>query len=196
LEKKYEDIFKKAAPYLNTRKNDVHVPISYDFARRLLTHYPEADEDIVLPAVILHDVGWKMVPEDKQSEAFGPNMKDEASWRVHELEGVRIAREILTSLNFDRKKIKEILDIIGGHDSRKEAISLNDKLVKDADKLWRFTPMGVEIDHKRFGIPRDNNLDRLGIKIHEWFFVPESEAMAREALNESKIGSKSQKVEK
>ena len=59
MEKKYKDIFEKAAPYLNTRKNEVHVSISYEFARRLLTHYPEADEEVVLPAVILHDVGWK-----------------------------------------------------------------------------------------------------------------------------------------
>ena len=32
----------------------------------LESFYPEADEEIVLPAVILHDVGWKMVPEEKQ----------------------------------------------------------------------------------------------------------------------------------
>ena len=186
MEKKYKDIFEKAAPYLNTRKNEVHVSISYEFARRLLTHYPEADEEVVLPAVILHDVGWKMVPEDKQLEAFGPNMKDEGNRRVHEVEGARIAGEILTSLNYDYKKIQEILDIIESHDSRMEAISLNDKLVKDADKLWRFTPAGVEIDRKRFGLVRDKLLDRLGKKIQEWFFVPESEEMAREALNESK----------
>jgi len=42
----------------------------------LLAHYPEADEEIVLPAILLHDVGWKMVPEEKELNAFGPKPKD------------------------------------------------------------------------------------------------------------------------
>jgi HD superfamily phosphodiesterase len=186
LERKYEDIFERAAPYLDTRKNDVHTQIAYELARQLLAYYPDADEEIVLPAIILHDVGWKMVPEDKQLEAFGPNMKDKESRRVHEVEGVRIAREILRSLDFDPVKIQEILNIIDGHDSREEAVSLNDKLVKDADKLWRFSPVGMDINIKMFGIDRNKLSDRLFLKIEEWFFIPESKDMARLELTESK----------
>jgi HD superfamily phosphohydrolase YqeK len=89
-----------------------HTSLSYDFARRLLAHYPDADEAIVLPAIILHDVGWKMVPEEKQLNAFGPKAKDKKTKRVHEKEGVRIAEEILTRLNYDEEKIREILSII------------------------------------------------------------------------------------
>jgi HD superfamily phosphohydrolase YqeK len=196
LERKFEDIFKRAAPYLSTRKNDIHVQVAYEFACRLLALYPDADEDIVLPAIILHDVGWKMVPEDKQLEAFGPNMKDMESRRVHETEGVRIAKEILVSLNFDSEKIQEILNIIDGHDSRKEAISLNDKLVKDADKLWRFSPVGMDTNIKMFRMDNNKLSDRLLLMIDEWFFMPESKEMAREALNKAKKDkSKSQKVE-
>ena len=192
MERKYEDIFERAAPYLDTRKNDVHTKIAYELACRLLAFYPDADEDIVLPAIILHDVGWKMVPEDKQLEAFGPNMKDMESRRVHEVEGARIAKDILVSLNFDPAKIQEILKIIDGHDSRKVAISLNDKLVKDADKLWRFSSVGMDINESLFRIDRNKLSDRLVLKIDEWFFMPESKDMAREALNESKkIKSKS-----
>ena len=72
----YDEIYKQAKPYLDTRHNDVHTSLSYDFARRLLAHYPDADEEVVLPAIILHDVGWKMVPEEKQLNAFGPKAKD------------------------------------------------------------------------------------------------------------------------
>ncbi len=57
-----DSIYKLAEPYWATRKNELHVPSSYGFARRLLGFYPSADEDIVLPAVLLHDVGWKMIP--------------------------------------------------------------------------------------------------------------------------------------
>ena len=74
----YDEIYRKAAPYLDTRQNDIHVSLSCDFARRLLAHYPKADEKIVLPAIVLHDVGWKMVPEEKQLNAFGPKAKEMA----------------------------------------------------------------------------------------------------------------------
>jgi HD superfamily phosphohydrolase YqeK len=197
LERKYEDIFEGAAPYLDTRKNDVHTRVAYEFACRLLALYTDADEEIVLPAIILHDVGWKMVPEDKQLDAFGPNMKDKESHRLHEVEGERIAKEILESLNFDPVKIQEIVSIIEGHDSRKEAMSLNDKLVKDADKLWRFSPVGMDTNIKMFRMDNNKLSDRLLLMIDEWFFMPESKDMAREGLAECKrIKSKGQKVEK
>ena len=185
----YNEIYKMAAPYLDTRRNDIHVSLSYEFARRLLAHYPAADEEVVLPAIVLHDVGWKMVPEDKQLNAFGPNARDKKTQRIHETEGVTIAGRILSDLNYDRDKIPEILSIIDGHDTRKQALSLNDQLVKDADKLWRFTPAGVDIDHDRFGIPRHRYMEWLVTMIDDWFFTPEARKMAHEALAEAKRSS-------
>ncbi|MCX5811778.1 MAG: HD domain-containing protein [Proteobacteria bacterium] len=182
----HDKIYDMAKPFLDTRKNDIHIFLSLMFARQLLEHYPEADEDIVLPAVILHDVGWKIVPEDKQSGAFGPNTKDTETRRIHEIEGARIAGEILRSLDYNEIKIDEITAIIDGHDSRKEALSLNDSLVKDADKLWRFTRIGVDIDHARFGIDRDSYLAYLGSIIEQWFMTSVAADMAREALNETR----------
>ena len=185
----YDEIYRKAKPYLDTRQNDVHVSLSYDFARRLLALYPNADEEIVLPAIVLHDVGWKMVPEEKQLSAFGPKVKDKKTQRIHETEGVKIAEEILTRLNYDQEKIPEILSIIDGHDTRLEALSLNDRLVKDADKLWRFTPVGVDIDHTRFDIPRDSYIKWLDTVIDDWLFTPEAKKMAHAALAEAKRNS-------
>jgi hypothetical protein len=83
----------------------------------------------------------------------------------------------------------EILSIIDGHDTRLEALSLNDQLVKDADKLWRFTPVGVDIDHNRFGIPRDNYMTWLDTVIEDWLFTPEAREMALAALAEAKCNS-------
>lgn len=186
MEDIYDKIQNKAKHFLNTRHNDVHVPLSYAFARKLLSHYPEGDEEVVLPAILLHDVGWKMVPEDKQLDAFGPTVKDSEAQRFHEAESVRIAKEILTSLNYNQKKMLEIMAIIDGHDTRDEILSLDDSLVKDADKLWRYTSIGVSIDHKRFGIERDAYLGYLENMIERWFFTPEAKRMAREALAEAK----------
>ena len=59
---------------------------------------------------------------------------------------MREDQKIIGIINPKIEKIfKEILRIIGGHDSRKEPISLNDKVVKDADKLSRYSKEYVVI---------------------------------------------------
>jgi HD superfamily phosphodiesterase len=186
VENLYDKIRGKAKPYLDTRHNEVHVSLSYSFARKLLGHYPEADEEVVLAAILLHDVGWKMVPEEKLLDAFGPKVKNRDAQRFHEVEGARIAEKILRSLNCNEGKTRQIVAIIDGHDTREEALSLDDRLVKDADKLWRYTPIGVNIDHDRFGIDRDVYMGYLETMIERWFFTPEAKQMAGEALAESK----------
>ena len=45
----YDIIHEKAKPYLDTRQNEIHIGLSYAFARRLLSCYPDADEEIVVP---------------------------------------------------------------------------------------------------------------------------------------------------
>ncbi len=181
----YDAIREKAKPYLDVRENEIHVEVCYGFARRLVALRPDADEEVVLPAVLLHDVGWKAVPEEKMLNAFGPNARDFESQRLHEVEGARIAQGILDSLNYDAEKTKEICSIIEGHDSRQEALSLNDALVKDSDKLWRFSLTGAEIDHIRFAIEWAPYLEFLGGVIDVWLLTPEGNAMAREALAET-----------
>jgi HD domain len=178
----YGNIFELAAPYLDTRSNDVHTSISFRMALRLLDYYPAADGSVVLPAVILHDVGWKMIPEQEQLTAFGPKMSNPDLRCRHEREGARIAGDILRRLGYDPRKIEEIVAIIDGHDSRDAPLSLNDKLVKDADKLWRFTPEGVEIDHRRFGFAREDYLAWLDKQIGAWMHTPEAKQIARQQL--------------
>ena len=48
-------LWSAAAPYLRARKNDVHIPLSYGFAETLLESFPDADPEVVLPAILLHD---------------------------------------------------------------------------------------------------------------------------------------------
>jgi HD superfamily phosphodiesterase len=178
----YADILDLARPYLDTRSNDVHTSIAFRLALQLLACYPEADESVVLPAVILHDVGWKTIPEEEQLTAFGPNMSNADLRRQHEKEGARIAGDILDKLNYDPKKAEEIMAIIDGHDSRDAPLSLNDRLVKDADKLWRFTPEGVEIDHRRFGFAREDYLVWLEKQIDAWMNTREAQQIARQLI--------------
>ncbi len=182
----YRDIYERAKPFLDTRNNDIHTRIAFRYARELLGFYPDADEAVLLSAVILHDVGWKMIPEDKQLKAFGPKMKDKDLRRVHELEGARIAAEILNAADYNVSKREEILAIIDGHDSRDHALSLNDRLMKDADKLWRFTRTSIEIYHRRFSMGLKEYIDWLNNQMEGWFFTPEAVRIANETLAEAR----------
>jgi HD superfamily phosphodiesterase len=153
----------------------------------LLLEKEGGDEEIVIPAIILHDVGWKKVPEELQLKAFGPKATMPEVNRVHEVEGVKIAREILKKVNYDQEKIEEILEIIEGHDSRKESISLNDKLVKDADKLWRYSKEGFQINRKRYEHTFEEYMERLRSNLNNWFLTESGKEIAKQKIqNRSK----------
>ncbi len=114
----YQALYQRAQPWLDTRSNDLHTRIAFEQARLLLTSHPDADESVVLTAILLHDVGWKMVPETEQPSAFGPKMSKPALQRLHETEGARIAVEILSELDFDAARRDEVVAIIDEHDTR------------------------------------------------------------------------------
>jgi len=180
MEEIYQLIYELAKPFLNIRKNDIHIEISLNYAFSLLEK-EDGDSDIVIPAVLLHDLGWWQVPEDLHLKAFGPQFDRELR-RLHEVEGVKMAREILEKFNYEVSKMEEILLIIDGHDSRLEAISQNDRIVKDADKLFRFSPRGFKIDCERFGVDHNKYRTWLNKSVDEWFFTPTGKLLAREAL--------------
>ena len=178
----HQPIWQAAQPYLQTRSNDRHTRYCYVFAQQLLKLHPEADAEIVLPALLLHDVGWRSVPEEKQLLSFGPNMRYPELRRQHETEGVRIATEILQTLGYDWVQIKQITAIIDGHDTRKESLSLNDSLVKDADKLWRYTPFGLATVSAWFGYTINEQLDLLEKWLGYRFYTETAVHMARGLL--------------
>lgn len=180
----YQAIYRRARQYWDTRFNDIHMPHAYEQALKLLAAHREADPDVVLPAVLLHDVGWKSIPEDQQLRAFGVTVQDFSLHRFHETEGARIAGEILDALNFDRERRAKIVQIIDGHDSRKGALSLEDAIVKDADKLWRFTWTSIEIDSMRFKLPVEERVQMLEDRTDEWFFTARAKQLARAAIAE------------
>lgn len=186
-----DEIFVRAKPYLNTRHNEIHTVASCIFARKLLKYYSRADDAIVLPSILLHDVGWKMIPEEKQLDGFGPKNSDESIKRLHEIGGVQIAGDILSSLGYPSKKIEGILAIIHGHDTRQKPLSLNDKLVKDADKLWRYAPQAVSINCERFRMNKPDYLIWLQSEVEGRLFTVEAKSIARELsvsyLSSSKI---------
>jgi len=172
-------LWQAAAPYLDTRCNDRHTLYCYAFAENLLYAHPDADPAIVLPALLLHDVGWSSVPADKQLLSFGPHMRYPQLRRRHEVEGARIAAEILIAHATPAAVVAAITTIIDGHDTRAEPFSLHDALVKDADKLWRYTPFGVETLRGWFGYSLTEQFALLARWLETRFFTETAVLLAR-----------------
>ena len=177
----YRKMWDLAKPYLdNTRGDESHTLVSLKFAQELLKK-EGGDEDIVIPTIILHDVGWKRVPEELHLKAFGPKA-DPKLTRIHEVEGAKIAKEILEQLHYNQDKIQEIFTIIEAHDTRTEAISLNDRLVKDADALDRVTTEAFRVNIARFKMTFDEWMDHCESVSATWFGTPTAKNIAKKEL--------------
>jgi HD superfamily phosphohydrolase YqeK len=179
----FAPIYRLALPFLDVRQNDAHTRVAYGFASRLL-RMEGGDASVVLPAVILHDVGWKTIPEELHLKAFGPRENDRSINRKHEVEGARIAARILAEVDYEAALAAEIVAIIEGHDSRREPLSRNDALVKDADKLWRFSAEALQIDPARFQVDPVVHVKWLSARIPEWFLT---KTALRAAWNELEL---------
>jgi hypothetical protein len=171
-------IWALAAPHLRVRGNDRHSLYAFGIAAALLEFHPEADADVVLPAILLHDVGWSRVPEDEVLEAIAPGGGRPDLVLLHEKEGARLAGEILAQVGYPGDHVGRILEIIDGHDSRKESLSIEDSIVKDADKTWRVTPSGLDTIMGWFGLERSEALRLSASRVHGHLFTDEARALA------------------
>jgi HD superfamily phosphodiesterase len=133
-----------ALPYQDKRDDAGHAEISLKYALKLVD-IEKGDEDVVIPAIILHDVGWSQLPEKRRMKVFDPGAKEEDRREVvyeHQIEGIKLALKILREVNYPAELTDEILDIISQHDTRKGFISKNEGIVRDCDKLWRTSKEG------------------------------------------------------
>ena len=167
-----------ARPFLDVRNNDEHTLVAYGVAQMLLKELPEADPSIVLPAILLHDVGWKKVPQELLLDAIGRNPKRPDLVRDHELYGVDIARAILERHRLEGADIAAVLAIIDGHDTTRHAKNLNDAVVKDADKGWRTTPHGMGIIRGWYGWSLAEYLDMVTVVSNPRLLTAPGRAMA------------------
>jgi HD superfamily phosphodiesterase len=184
----YDQIYRAAEPYWQTRSNEIHLPLAYDYARRLLAAYPEADESIVLPAILLHDIGYFNVPEETHLSglAGAPKGWSPDVTRLHEVEGARLAGEILARLDYPPEKIALIQQIIDGHDSHPAAHSREDALVKDADKLWRYSAVAARICSAWNNQTPLEYLDFCESRIEKWLLTEKGRELAREELAQTR----------
>lgn len=163
---RYDAVWRSAEPYMRARKNDIHVPLSYAWAQRLLDAHPDADRDVVSLAIMLHDIGWYSIDmADIIEKGFsGPNMLQSDVRYLHESEGVRLAQPVLRDAGWSDTVIAQVCEIIDGHDTRPDPRHLNDRLVRDADKLWRFEVTGIAVACDWFKTTPRGYSDRLEVQ--------------------------------
>jgi len=170
-----------------SRGNDIHLPISLAFAERLCRAYPEADAQLVRVAILLHDTGWAHVDESRiLSEGFTGDWRKAAIRFEHEAEGCNVARRVLPGLGYEAEFVERVCEIIDGHDTRHVAYSLEDALVRDADRLWRFDHAGIALASTWFGMTPDVYTHRLGVEIIPELITEAALAMGTADLERSR----------
>jgi HD superfamily phosphohydrolase YqeK len=177
-------ILKLAKPYLQIRDNERHTLNAIEFALKLLEIY-DAERAIVIPAMILHDVGWSKVSQDIISRTCRPH-PDKKLARIHEKESVKLAAGILKDIGYDITMSAAIVEIINGHDTRSIAVSTNDKIVKDSDKLTRCAKSFWFWTRQLPMAPREL-ADTIEETIEEWFFLDKSKEIAKEELKQRRM---------
>ncbi len=133
------------------RDDKGHAEAVTNFARRLCELF-NANEDIVIPAAILHDIGYYGMDGNLLLDMMAKKLSEEQENKIkieHMENGAKFAEKILNELNYDPELIKKIVYIIKKHDLKDECTSVEEKIVRDADKLARFSKTGFYTDVKR-----------------------------------------------
>ena len=140
-----KDIYKKiwalAKPYyMKGRPMDIdHIEWMIDDAL-LICQKENIDDALLLPLVILHDVGYGDVP---QGNPFNVDLR-----KAHTKAGEKITKNILTDINYDSEKSDKISYYVSVHDNwalDDNEIYLKDIILgsfNDLDFMWMATPKG------------------------------------------------------
>lgn len=145
-----KEIWNKSLEFQDTRRGETgHAECVAYFALKL-TKLIDAEREIVIPTAILHDIGWSQLTKSERSLFYEVEIDPTSGKQVweryepilrarHQEQGVRLSEKVLGNLNYPQEYKKEILEIISQHDTRKGFLNSNDGIMRDADKLWRFT---------------------------------------------------------
>ncbi len=184
----FEKIWEAALPYQDQRDDDGHARTALKYAKQLL-ELEGGDEDIVLPAIILHDIGYSQLPRPRRMMIFSkhatPYQRDTIV-HEHQTESVILGKKILEKLNYPADLIPKILEIISQHDSRKGFISKEDGLMRDADKLWRFSGESFSLGKNRPAADTEERCKRLekDLENPDFIYAESAKRIAREELEQ------------
>lgn len=146
MKKVYKKILDKAIPYYKIgREGDVeHVKWLFDTVPRFIDE-DDVDFDVLIPVVILHDVGYSKVEK-------GSNPYDLDIRKFHSKEGAKIAEQILLGLDYPKDKIAEVKRLVLKHDDWAFGDSFEDepilRIFNNFDFMWMASEEGFDIVRK------------------------------------------------
>lgn len=134
MDNKYDAIIKILVDELSNSSHDIdHVMRVYKTCLELAKHEHGVDQDVLIPAALLHDIAKVKEMEDKSGKID------------HSKLGADMAEDILIELNFDKDRIEKIKQCIYTHRFRsgEEPESIEAKILFDADKLDVLGAIGI-----------------------------------------------------
>jgi len=115
MKSKYEKIWQLAFPYLEAVvRKDYKVHTQWVArAMEMLVAGEGGDEDILIPAAILHDTGWSNVPTKYQKHKTDKERTH--GLRLHIQEAKPIIRKVLAEAGYSKDKIGTVVEIVDAH---------------------------------------------------------------------------------
>jgi HD superfamily phosphohydrolase YqeK len=183
MEKLHQKIWDLALKYQDTRNDKGHGQIVTEFAEKIC-EMEELNKNVVVPAAILHDIGWSQLNKEDRMYCFQQDRDPEKMFQirlVHQQESVRLGEEILHKVKYTEENIDEILEIISQHDTRTDFISKNEAALRDADKLWRFSKNGFNDDVKKSKITPEYYCEKLSkdLELPNYMYFDSARKIAR-----------------
>lgn len=152
LPEEYEKIWQKCVFLFKEGRpgDDLH---AIETVRFILNYKGDKklDLEILIPVAMMHDIGHSAILPEHFKYITGTE-KLVNSKLVHMLAGAKIAKTILDSIDYDREKIAEIVDIISMHDwdqlsninVKKMYNTDNKKIFHDIDVMDRFSEKRIK----------------------------------------------------
>jgi len=146
MKEMYRKILEKAIPYYKKgREGDVeHIRWLFDTIPKYVDE-SEVDFDILIPVVLLHDVGYSKVPK-------GSNPYNLGIRKLHSEEGAKIAENILKKVGYPADKINEVKRLVLKHDNWAFGDSFADEPILSYfhcfDFMWMASEKGFDIVRK------------------------------------------------
>jgi hypothetical protein len=130
----FKKIWKLALPYLRKgiQKDLVIHTEGVIKAMELLLEQENGDENILIPAAILHDVGWSRVPLELQKNNSEKDKIDALC--LHIKYAPPIIEEILTKVGYNKSQIEKVINIVVAHKFQ-DPRELDKQLLIDADSM-------------------------------------------------------------
>ncbi len=135
--------------------------LGYAFEIAASERWPPDLRRLVIPAVMLHDIGWALIPPEKHE---GRGYSREESRIEHMRIGAQRAGELLRKAGYSEEETRRVATMVGEHDNPyigKPFANPDTRHLREIDILWRLNPISFGKDVALLAIPPEDLLKRI-----------------------------------